>query len=218
MIVHRKQIRSYVIRKGRISDGQRRALAELWDQYGLESSDGLIDPSAQFETDQAVTIEIGFGMGDSLVQMAAEDPTRNFIGMEVHTPGIGHLLREADERGLTNLKVYSEDSIGVFEQCIPDESIACVQIFFPDPWPKKRHHKRRLIQGEFLGLILPRLKRGGILHIATDWEPYAEWIRELLHQHDGFVFADAPVRPNTKYELRGLGLGHSVTDIAARKA
>ena len=201
-----------------MSDGQRRALTQLWDQYGLESSDGLIDLRAQFDKDQDVTIEIGFGMGDSLVQMAADEPGINFIGIEVHRPGIGHLLREADARGLTNLKVYSEDSIEVLKHCIPDASIAGVQIFFPDPWPKKRHHKRRLIQGDFLDLILPRLRQGGMLHIATDWEPYAQWIREHLEQHAGYVSAKVPGRPKTKYESRGLALGHDVTDIAVRKA
>ncbi len=200
-----------------MSDSQRRALRQLWNQYGLELSDGLVDLQEQFAKDQPVTIEIGFGMGDSFLEMASSDPTRNFIGIEVHKPGIGHLLREAKERELTNLKIYANDSIEVLGHCIPGASVECLQMFFPDPWPKKRHHKRRLINVKFLDLILPRLQLGGVLHIATDWEPYAEEITALLHQHDGFRIADIPWRPKTKYELRGMKLGHKATDVAVRK-
>ena len=200
-----------------MSDSQRHALRQLWNQYGLELSDGVVDLQKQFAKDRPVTIEIGFGMGDSLLEMAATDPTRNFIGIEVHKPGIGHLLRRAKERELTNLKVYANDSIEVLDHCIPRNSVGCLQIFFPDPWPKKRHHKRRLVNVKFLDLILPRLQRHGVMHIATDWEPYAEEIVALLHQHAGFRFAEIPQRPKTKYELRGMKLGHKVTDIAVRK-
>ena len=217
MTVRRKPVRSFVIRQGRMSDSQRRALSQLWNQYGLELSDGLVDLREQFAKDQPATIEIGFGMGDSLLEMATSDPTRNFIGIEVHKPGIGHLLRKAKERELTNLKVYANDSIEVLDRCIPRASVGCLQIFFPDPWPKKRHHKRRLVNVKFLDLILPRLQRHGVLHIATDWEPYAEEITALLHQHAGFRFTDIPRRPKTKYELRGMKLGHKVTDVAVRK-
>ena len=189
----------------------------MWNQYGLELSDGLVELQEQFEKDQPVTIEIGFGMGDSLLEMATDDPTRNFIGIEVHKPGIGRLLHKANEGGLTNLKVYANDSLEVLDHCIPDASVGCFQIFVPDPWPKRRHHKRRLVSDELLDLILPRLQLGGVLHITTDWEPYAEEITALLHQHAGFRFADIPQRPKTKYELRGIKLGHKVIDIAVRK-
>ena len=200
-----------------MSDSQRRALGQLWDQYGLEVSDGPIDLREQFAKDQPVTIEIGFGMGDSLLEMATEEPSRNFLGIEVHKPGIGHLLRASDERELTNIKVYANDSVKVFGHCIPDASVECLQIFFPDPWPKRRHHKRRLISRGFLDLILPVLQHDGVLHVATDWEHYAEEITALLHGHDEFRITDIPWRPKTKYELRGIKLGHKVTDVAVRK-
>ena len=171
----------------------------------------------QFGDMQPLTIEIGFGMGDSLLEMATENPHRNFIGIEVHKPGIGRLLRAVHERQLSNLKVYAEDSTVVLYQCIPDDCLSGLQIFFPDPWPKKRHHKRRLVKHEFLDLLLARLQKDGLLHIATDWMPYADEINELLHEHSGFQFTDIPQRPRTKYELRGVRLGHEVTDIAVRK-
>lgn len=217
MTARRKPICSYVIRQGRMSDSQRRAVRQLWGQYGLELSEGLVDLRAKFAKDQPVTIEIGFGMGDSLLEMATDDPTRNFIGIEVHKPGIGHLLHGANERELANLKIYANDSVKVLDQCIPDASVGCVQIFFPDPWPKRRHHKRRLVRGEFLDLILRSLQQDGVLHIVTDWEPYAEEITTLLRGHEGFCFTDIPSRPKTKYELRGIKLGHKVTDVAVRK-
>lgn len=217
MTVRRKPIRSFVIRQGRLSDSQRRALRQLWHQYGLELSDGLVDLRERFAKDQPVTIEIGFGMGNSLLEMATDNPARNFIGIEVHKPGIGQLMRRANERELTNLKIYANDSVKVLEHCIPDASIGCLQIFFPDPWPKRRHHKRRLVSNEFLDLILPSLEQDGLLHIATDWTPYAEEIVALLHGHGGFRRTAIPWRPKTKYELRGIKLGHEVTDVAVRK-
>jgi tRNA (guanine-N7-)-methyltransferase len=217
MTAPRKPIRSFVIRQGRMSDSQRRALRELWGQYGLELSDGLVDLQDQFVKHQPLTIEIGFGMGDSLLEMAADEPCRNFIGIDIHKPGIGHLLRNAHERDLCNIKIFANDSIEVLEHCIAEASIGCLQIFFPDPWPKKRHHKRRLINADFLDLVLSRLQSSGILHIATDWEPYAEVITTVLRQHSGFQTIEIPHRPVTKYERRGLELGHRVTDIAVRK-
>ncbi len=213
----RKPIRSYVIRQGRMSDSQRRALTVLWDQYGLELIDGALNPNDHFATDQPMTIEIGFGMGDSLVEMASGYPLRNFVGIEVHKPGIGHLLREANDRNLTNLRVYANDSLEVLQDVIANKSIECIQIFFPDPWPKRRHHKRRLVDLKLLEVVAVCLKVGGILHIATDWVPYAENIQVLLENDGRFEITEIPDRPLTKYEKRGMRLGHRVTDIAFRR-
>ena len=213
----RKPIRSYVIRQGRMSDSQRRALTDLWDQYGLELSGGALNPNDHFAADQPITIEIGFGMGDSLVEMASDYPLRSFVGIEVHKPGIGHLLREANDRNLTNLRVYANDSLEVLQDVIANKSIECIQIFFPDPWPKRRHHKRRLVDLKLLEVVAVCLKLGGILHIATDWIPYAENIQVLLENDGRFEITEIPDRPLTKYEKRGMRLGHRVTDIAFRR-
>ena len=212
----RKPIRSYVIRQGRMSMSQKRALTDLWDRYGLELFDGALNPDDHFALPQPITIEIGFGMGDSLLEMASSYPLRNFVGIEVHKPGIGHLLREANDRNLTNLRVYANDSLEVLQDVVPNKSIECIQIFFPDPWPKRRHHKRRLVNLKLLGVVATCLKLGGILHIATDWVPYAEDIRVLLENDQRFEITPIPDRPLTKYEKRGIKLGHRVADIAFR--
>lgn len=213
----RKPIRSYVIRQGRMSVSQKRALTDLWDRYGLELIDGTLNPDDHFALLQPITIEIGFGMGDSLLEMASAYPLRNFVGIEVHKPGIGHLLREANDRNLTNLRVVANDSLEVLQQIIPGKSIECIQIFFPDPWPKRRHHKRRLVNLKLLELVANCLKLGGILHIATDWMPYAKDIQVLLENDHRFEISRIPDRPQTKYEKRGMTLGHTVTDIAFRR-
>jgi tRNA (guanine-N7-)-methyltransferase len=213
----RKPIRSYVIRQGRMSLSQKRALTDLWDRYGLELIDGTLNPDDHFALLQPITIEIGFGMGDSLLEMASGCPLRNFVGIEVHKPGIGHLLREANDRNLTNLRVVANDSLEVLQQVTAGKSIECIQIFFPDPWPKRRHHKRRLVNLKLLELVAKCLKSDGILHIATDWVPYAEDIQVLLENDDRFEISRIPGRPLTKYEKRGMRLGHRVTDIAFRK-
>ena len=218
MIDSRKLIRSYAIRQGRMSDSQRRALTELWDEYGLELADGNLDPTIHFKAEQPVIIEIGFGMGDSLVESAVKHPSRNFLGIEVHRPGIGHLLREASVRNLTNLRVYANDSIEVMRDCIVEHSIDCVQLFFPDPWPKRRHHKRRLVNSKLLDVVANCLKSKGVFHIATDWVPYAKEILALLEKDGRFNVTEVPGRSITKYERRGLQLGHTVTDIAFRRA
>lgn len=214
----RKPRRSYATRQGRMSDSQRRALTELWGEYGLELADGNLDPIIHFEAEQPVTIEIGFGMGDSLVESAVEHPSRNFLGIEVHRPGIGHLLREASVRNLANLRVYANDSIEVLRDGIVEHSIDCVQVFFPDPWPKRRHHKRRLVNSKLLDVVANCLASKGVFHIATDWMPYAKEILALLEKDGRFNVTDVPERPITKYERRGLQLGHTVTDIAFRRA
>lgn len=208
----RREIRSYVLREGRITPGQKRALEEAWPAYGLDLDQGEITPET-FDQAQDVVLEIGFGMGDSLFEMAAADPTHNYLGVEVHGPGVGHLLQKAEQAGLRNLKVYKADSNHVLNECVPDNFLTKVQIFFPDPWHKKKHHKRRLIQKPFVELLGKKLKPGGILHIATDWLPYAEMIRDEVMD---WPEVPAPKRPETKYERRGLRLDHVVTDLAYR--
>ncbi len=198
-----------------MSSSQKVALDNLWGRYGLELDGGV--PAGVFEKQQPITLEIGFGMGDSLLDMAKARPNENFIGIEVHKPGIGHIMREADAHAIDNLKVYSNDSIEVLEQCIAHGSLSRVQIFFPDPWPKRRHHKRRLVNRGFLDIIASRLVSGGILHLATDWEPYAQEIGGLLSSHESFETVAAPDRVTTKYERRGKQLGHAVNDLAARR-
>jgi tRNA (guanine-N7-)-methyltransferase len=212
-----REIRSYVIREGRMSPGQRRALIEYWPQYGLNLADGKVDPVRIFTNDHPLVLEIGFGMGDSLLEMAAAEPATNFIGIEVHRPGVGHLLINASEAGLTNLRVFNADSKDVVEQCIVDACLDRIQVFFPDPWHKKRHHKRRLIALPFVQLLREKLKPNGVLHIATDWTPYAEKIRETLRHIPAMQPVTPPARPVTKYERRGVALGHDVTDLAYQR-
>jgi len=168
MFMHKREIRSYVIREGRMTDGQKRALEDHWSAMGLEVDDGLIDARRLFSVEQPLTLEIGFGMGDSLFEMASSQPLVNFIGVEVHRPGVGHLLRLSAKAGLSNLRVFSADSVDVIKRCLPSESLDNVQIFFPDPWHKKKHNKRRLINPGFINLLAPCLKTQAVLHIATD--------------------------------------------------
>ena len=210
----KREIRSYVIRDGRITPGQLRALDECWDTYGLDVHDGLLDLDAVFAEQNPTVLEIGFGMGDSLFEMSQSDLATNYIGVEVHRPGVGHLLQLSDKAGLQNLRIFRDDSIDVLKQCINDKSLSKIQIFFPDPWHKKKHHKRRLISDEFVELLKSKLKDDGVLHIATDWMPYGEHIREVMtHWRE----VPIPTRPITKYERRGLRLNHEVTDLAYAK-
>ena len=167
-----------------------------------------------FAEQNPTVLEIGFGMGDSLFEMSQSDLATNYIGVEVHRPGVGHLLQLSDKAGLQNLRIFRDDSIDVLKQCINDKSLSKIQIFFPDPWHKKKHHKRRLISDEFVELLKSKLKDDGVLHIATDWMPYAEHIREVMtHWRE----VPIPTRPITKYERRGLRLNHEVTDLAYAK-
>lgn len=214
-----RRIRSFVKREGRLTPGQETALKTGWPLFGLDSTT-RIQPSQLFANDHPITLEIGFGNGESLVAMAENNPDKNFIGIEVHRPGIGHLLRLVLEKKITNLRVFDTDAIEVLRQAIPPHSLDCIQLFFPDPWHKKRHHKRRIVQTEFLDLIHSKLKKGGRFHAATDWENYAEHMMEVLNAHAGFInnskgdYAERPPhRPLTKFENRGLCLGHGVWDI-----
>ncbi len=216
-----RPIRSFVLRGGRITDGQRKAFEANWPRYGLEPDDGLIDYADLFQRQANTLLEIGFGMGDSLLQMAQAAPESNFIGVEVHSPGVGRLLADIERAQLTNLRVYQADAVDVLQRCIADASLTCVQIFFPDPWHKKRHHKRRLIQPEFVALVSSKLAEHGVLHIATDWQPYAEHCMQVLRANrqlhntagsDSFV-PRPERRPLTKFEQRGQRLGHGVWDL-----
>ena len=213
-----RQIKSYVLRQGRLTKGQARAIEIGWPTYGLSSSNGLLDLESIFSRRGETVFEIGFGMGESLAAQAKAAPEKNFIGVEVHKPGVGHLFLLAMEYELDNLRVFQEDSLDVLLGAIPDKSLSIVQIFFPDPWPKKRHEKRRLVDSEFLNLLFKKLEFEGLVHIATDWVPYAEAVEELFINRQDFVMAPAPKRPETKFERRGRRLGHEVRDLAFRLA
>jgi len=216
-----RTVRSFVLRAGRMTASQKRAYEKLWPRYGLQIKQGRQDLSRLFWRDAPRVFEIGFGMGDSLVQMARATPTTDFIGVEVHRPGVGRLLRLADEQQLSNLRVYADDAIEVLRHCIPDRSLHRVQLFFPDPWHKKKHHKRRIVQPEFVQLVGEKLKTGGVFHAATDWRDYAEQMMQVLTDASGWEnpqgvgnFSAKPdYRPSTKFEVRGARLGHDVWDI-----
>ena len=215
-----RRIRSFVRREGRLTKGQERALQELWPVMGVEFRDEMLDLTALFGREAPVVLEIGFGMGKSLVEMAAAAPEKNFIGIEVHRPGVGACLTSAQEAGITNLRLFCHDAVEVLGQMIPDQSIDTLQLFFPDPWHKSRHHKRRIVQPAFVQMLRPKLKIGGVFHMATDWEYYAEHMLEVMNAAEGFVntvegdYAPRPdSRPLTKFEQRGHRLGHGVWDL-----
>lgn len=216
----KRTIRSFVRRAGRITTSQQRALDELWSIYGVAFDTAPLDPAALFGRTAPLVLEIGFGNGESLVELAAANPDLDFIGVEVHEPGVGHCLLKAQEAGIENLRVIMHDAIEVLRQQVPAESLSRVNLYFPDPWPKKRHHKRRIVQPGFLELIGTRLAAGGGLHIATDWANYAEHIDAVFAQADGFTCTerrehagDRPFeRPQTKFERRGLRKGHGICD------
>lgn len=217
----KKTIRSFVRREGRMTDGQTRAIETLWPQFGCVIADGLFNQQTHFNRTAPLVFEIGFGMGHSLLQMAQAEPQHDFIGVEVHRPGVGRLLQDLEQAKIKNVKVYAEDAVDVLKQCMADNSLSSVQIYFPDPWHKKRHHKRRLIQLEFLELLKNKMKVGGILHLATDWENYAQHMMEVLSASPHFKntagdqqYSPKPERrPNTKFEKRGERLGHGVWDL-----
>lgn len=223
-VAHRS-IRSFVVRTGRATVAQQRALAELWPVYGVEFSQRNSDLDAMFARRAPRMIEIGFGAGEALLAFAGAHPQMNCIGIEVHRPGIGHLLLEARKAGLDNLKVICHDAVEVLRQQIPQSSIALIHIFFADPWPKKRHHKRRLIQPAFIELLADVMQSGATLRLATDWEPYAHHMRAVIDSSTCFVnlagdagFVErSEVRPLTRFERRGQRLGHSVWDMEYRR-
>lgn len=221
----KKSIRSYVIRAGRMTDGQKKAFECWWPQYGLRLADGEIDPSAVFGRSAPLVVEIGFGMGDSLLQMAQSEPDKNFIGIEVHPPGVGRLINLAGDAGVENLRVYMADAKDVMEDCIPSQAISRFQLYFPDPWHKKKHNKRRIVQSEFMSLVAQKIRADGVVHLATDWEAYADHMMEVMcisklfeNSAPEYHFCDKPgYRPETKFERRGERLGHDVWDIIFRR-
>ncbi len=215
-----RPIRSYVIRGGRLTASQRKAIDAHWKDYVIEYQEQILELESVFQNKSDLVLEIGFGMGDSLLEMATSTPSKNFLGVEVHKPGIGKLLQGISRNGLINLRVISHDAKEVLLNCLKDESLCKIQIFFPDPWHKKRHYKRRLIQDDFVTLLARRLKSGGELHLATDWEPYAEHMLEVLDRCESLQnkngigqYSAIGDRPVTKFEKRGKKLGHGVRDL-----
>lgn len=218
--VHHRPIRSFVRRAGRLTASQERALEDIWPRYGLGFSGEPLDFVRVFGRSAPVVLEIGFGNGDTLVEQARAAPDRNFLGIEVHEPGVGHCLIRAHEAGLSNLRLIMHDAIEVLDRQVPMGSLQRINLYFPDPWPKKRHHKRRIVQPAFVATCADRLVTGGAIHVATDWADYAEHIDEVFaaapvfrcterREHDG----DRPLdRPVTKFEKRGLRHGHRITD------
>ncbi len=217
----KKPIRSYVIRGGRMTEGQKNAFEKWWPHYGMRLADGLINPAEVFGRVAPLVVEIGFGMGDSLLEMAQAEPDKNFIGIEVHPPGVGRLIHLAGKAQVQNLRVYMADAKDVMEDCIPSQAIDRFQLYFPDPWHKKKHNKRRIVQAEFMALVSEKVKVGGVVHLATDWAPYAEHMMEVLclssslkNTADEYQFSPKPdYRPETKFERRGERLGHGVWDL-----
>ena len=220
-----RRIRSFVRREGRLTDSQKQALEQHWQQYGLNLGDGQVEPASVFGREAHVTLEIGFGNGASLFTQAQKNPGQDYIGVEVYKTGVARLFRSTSDAGLTNVRAYCEDAIEVIDQCLPDASFDCVQLYFPDPWHKKRHHKRRIVQTAFADKIARIVKPGGIWFLATDWENYAEHMVEVLNPHPLFSnlsesgdFIPRPdERPQTRFEDRGIKRGHGVWDMAYRR-
>ncbi|MBN7122347.1 MULTISPECIES: tRNA (guanosine(46)-N7)-methyltransferase TrmB [Erwiniaceae] len=216
-----RRIRSFVRRQGRLTKGQQHALDNYWPVMGVEYQPEPVDLVSLFGRESPVVLEIGFGMGASLVTMAQNNPAQDFLGIEVHSPGVGACLSSAQEAGVENLRVMCHDAVDVLEKMIPDNSLRMVQLFFPDPWHKARHNKRRIVQAPFAELVMRKLKLGGVFHMATDWEAYAEHMLEVMNSIAGYKnqsetqdYVPRPEsRPLTKFEQRGQRLGHGVWDL-----
>ena len=221
-VSRRRGVRSFVVRAGRMTDGQRRALAELWPRYGVEFSPHPLDLDGVFGRNAPRVLEIGSGNGQHLLGLARAHPGNDHIAVEVHPPGIGHLLQQAQAAGLTNLRAIRHDALEVLQFQIPAGTLQQILVLFPDPWPKKRHHKRRLVDAGFAHLVATRLRAGGELRLATDWTPYAEQMLEVLGAEsllqncapDGAFMPRDPQRLPTRFETRGTRLGHAVHDLA----
>lgn len=219
--VYVRKVQSFVKREGRLTKGQMKAIEECWPTMGLEHKQGMLDLNEEFGRCAPLVIEIGFGMGKSLVEMAQNEADKDFIGIEVHRPGVGACLADAQAQSVSNLRVYEHDAVEVLADCIPDNSVARVQLFFPDPWHKKRHHKRRIVQPDFVQKLRGKISIGGVFHLATDWENYAEHMLEVMTAAEGFKnlsdtndYVPRPQqRPLTKFEQRGHRLGHGVWDL-----
>jgi len=218
-----RPIRSFVLRVSRTSNAQRRAVDELLPRFGIAFAPRPLDLDAVYGRRASRVLEIGFGMGEALAEMAQTNPEHDFLGLEVHTPGVGNLLKLVDASGLTNVRVISHDAVEVLTHMIPPDCFDGVHIFFPDPWPKKRHHKRRLIQPAFVRLLASRMRPGGYLHLATDWVEYAAQMLAVASAEPLLVntvadYAPRPAsRPLTKFEQRGIRLGHEVRDLLFRR-
>lgn len=220
----RRSVRSFVLRAGRITPAQRRALETLLPRWGIPFTPGQVDLDAVFGRRAARVMEIGFGDGSLLLELAAAAPDTDFIGVEVHPPGVGRCLLGIESRGLTNVRVIAHDAVEVLSQQIAPGSLDEVLLYFPDPWPKKRHHKRRIVQPAFAALVADRLKPGGRFRLATDWEPYAEWMLEVLSAEPrlantapGGRYLEGSARAVTRFETRGRRLGHRVFDLSYRR-
>jgi tRNA (guanine-N7-)-methyltransferase len=225
MADHPRKVRSFVRRAGRTTTGQQRALDELMPRWGIPFADGKIDPDEVFGRDAPRVLDIGFGDGEALLTAAARFSKADYLGVEVHEPGVGHLLALIERSGLKNIRLIARDAVDVVERMLPDQSFDAVNLFFPDPWPKKRHHKRRIVQPDFVAEIARILKPAGLLHIATDWTNYAEHIVAVLGasphfgRQDEAALRDEPLafRAPTKFERRGRRLGHEVVDLYYRR-
>lgn len=219
----RRSVRSYVLRQGRLTPAQQRACEALLPRFGIPYREMLLDLEEAFGRRAPKILEIGFGMGETTALIAARHPENDYLGIEVHTPGVGSLLKRLADANLTNVRVIQHDAVEVLAHMIPAESLDGAYLFFPDPWPKKRHHKRRLVQPPFVSLLSSRMKPGAYLHVATDWEDYAQQILDVLGSEPTLVntargFAPRPEwRPQTKFEVRGLKLGHPVWDVLFRR-
>ncbi|MFQ6332366.1 tRNA (guanosine(46)-N7)-methyltransferase TrmB [Methylophilus sp. 3sh_L] len=221
---YQRRIRSFVLRQGRLTKGQERALQTAWPQFGIEYTPQPLDLNQAFARSESKKIlEIGFGMGDATAKIAQTLPDCDFLAVEVHTPGVGSLLKLMQEGDIQNIRIIQHDAVEVLQHMLADGALDGVHIFFPDPWHKKRHHKRRLIQAEFVNLLCSKLKAGAYIHVATDWQEYAEWVLEVLRaepqlQNTAVEYAEKPsYRPLTKFENRGLKLGHGVWDLVFKR-
>lgn len=220
-----RPVRSFVLRQGRLTSAQQRALEELWPRFGLEADGKDLSFPDLFEREAPVVMEIGFGNGEATWQMAAHQPDHDFLAVEVHQPGVGHLLLRLEEHQINNVRIVCADGVEVLEQQVPDASLTGFRLYFPDPWPKKRHRKRRIVQTPFIDVLSRKLMAGGVLHMATDWAPYAEHMVEVMEQSADFEnmadyhpYSKKPEwRPETKYERRGERLGHKVYDLLYKR-
>lgn len=220
-----RQIKSFILRQSRLTKGQGDAIDSYWNEYGIDFQENQLQFSSIYNNENNIVLEIGFGMGRSLVEMAKANPALNYLGIEVHRPGVGACLKYLVESEVSNLKLMSYDAVEVLDKMIPDASLSRCQIFFPDPWHKIKHHKRRLIQTEFIQKISKKLKVGGVIHLATDWQNYAEQMLKVLKDNSHFKnkseqgdYIERPsYRPLTKFENRGLKLGHGIWDLEFEK-
>jgi len=220
-----RPIRSFVLRQGRFTPAQQRAFDEYWPQFGIDFNGQLHDFNLTFGRNAPKVLEIGFGNGDALVYAAQNDPARDYIGIEVHAPGVGHLLNTLNHHQMKNIRIYHHDAVEVLEQEINDDTLAEIRIYFPDPWHKKRHHKRRLIQPKLANLLVHKLQKNGLFHLATDWEEYAQHMWDVLDNTEGLINCagkrgsiERPAwRLQTRFENRGRKLGHGVWDLLYQK-